>query len=176
MTKSIEDLIQADHWRMRALHALAQLDLPDGLIAAGFVRNLVWDDIHGYQHSPLNDVDVIYFDATGEVSATGTEQRLHRLVPDVNWEVKNQAQMHHRNHDRPYHSCSDAMRFWPEKETAVAVRLTHAQKIEVVAPFGLESLFSGHITHNSKRSLATFKHRVESKNWLVQWPQLKMVC
>jgi hypothetical protein len=38
------------------------LKLPDGYIAAGYIRNRVWDHLHGFtERTPLNDVDVVYF-------------------------------------------------------------------------------------------------------------------
>lgn len=90
-------------------------------------------------------------------------------------EVKNQAVMHRRNGDSPYSSSTDAMTFWPEKETAVGVQLSYGSIIEVSAPFGLETLFSGHITHNPKRPKSVFIERVQSKGWVLKWPRLKVV-
>ena len=59
----LKNLIQSSPYHMKALEALATLDLPDAWIAAGFLRNLVWDYLHGYKTmTPLNDLDVIYFD------------------------------------------------------------------------------------------------------------------
>jgi hypothetical protein len=43
--------------------------------------------------------------------------------------------------DAPYASAADAMRFWPETATAVAVRRTAEGPCEIAAPFGLEKLF-----------------------------------
>lgn len=54
-------LIKEDRMRTEALGHVSELSLPQCYIAAGFVRNLVWDSLHGLA-TPLNDVDVIYFD------------------------------------------------------------------------------------------------------------------
>ena len=57
------DLIQSDHAMIETLAAVRDLALPDGWIAAGFVRNRIWDHLHGYaEPTPLNDIDVVYFD------------------------------------------------------------------------------------------------------------------
>ena len=57
------ELIESDVLRLSALECVRLLDLPECYIAAGFVRNLVWDDLHHKSEpTPLNDVDVIYFD------------------------------------------------------------------------------------------------------------------
>ncbi len=172
----IEKLLLCDKKRMAILAAVATLDLPDGYVAAGFVRNLIWDDLHRHDEAtPLNDVDVIYFDETERLRPELIEQQLRQVLPEVNWEVKNQAVMHRRNGDRPYTSTADAMTFWPEKETAVGVRLTGDREIELSAPFGIDSLLTGRLTHNPKRSRALFDERVRSKKWLERWPRLTVV-
>ena len=59
----IADWIRGDSARMSVLRQAAQLQLPDWCIGAGFVRNLVWDKLHGYSRAtPYNDIDLIYFD------------------------------------------------------------------------------------------------------------------
>lgn len=40
--------IRQDRWRMAALRQAREAALPDWWLAAGFVRNLVWDRLHGY--------------------------------------------------------------------------------------------------------------------------------
>ena len=49
---------------IRLLRAVEELRLPDCWIGAGFVRNAVWDALHG--RTPdcglLNDVDVVFLD------------------------------------------------------------------------------------------------------------------
>ena len=54
-------------------------NLPDWAIGAGVLRNLVWDELHGYaQRTPARDVDVAYFDAAdlSVESEQGWEARL----------------------------------------------------------------------------------------------------
>ena len=58
-------LIKQDKLRLKALDCVYHLDLPQCYIAAGFVRNVVWDHLHKFTNSSqLNDVDVIYFNPT----------------------------------------------------------------------------------------------------------------
>jgi hypothetical protein len=118
-------LIEQDDVRVKALKSVASLSLPQCYIAAGFIRNLVWDSLHGKQTpTPLNDVDVIYYDASesNENENLEFEARLLTLMPELNWQVRNQAKMHLRNNDKPYLNSVDAMSYWPEKETAMAIR------------------------------------------------------
>jgi hypothetical protein len=58
----IADLIKTDKGRMQILAYAKELGLPDCWVAAGFVRNMVWDYLHGFPSTPLNDIDVIFFD------------------------------------------------------------------------------------------------------------------
>ncbi|ELS9246942.1 nucleotidyltransferase family protein [Vibrio cholerae] len=173
----IVELIKRDPIRTEALNHVSLLNLPQCYIAAGFVRNLVWDSLHGFESTTaLNDVDVIYFDLNESNSNAylGYEEYLKGCMPELNWQVRNQAQMHERNGDEPYQSSVDAMSYWPEKETAVGVRQTGVNQYEVVSAFGFESLFGYCITHNPKRSRAIFENRVNSKGWLVRWPSLRV--
>ncbi|WP_281546152.1 nucleotidyltransferase family protein [Grimontia sp. SpTr1] len=173
--QTIIDWIQEDALRMQAIKVVHSLKLPKGYLAAGFVRNLVWDRLHHKENdTPLNDVDVIYFNEneTDERAYLSYEAKLNALMPTLNWQVRNQARMHTRNGDQPYQDILDAMSFWPEQETAVAVRLTDDGVLECVSSFGFESLFALKITPNPKRDITLFHQRIHSKNWLSYWPKL----
>ena len=176
MNKVIE-LIKLDELRLAALECVRLLDLPQCYIAAGFVRNLIWDSLH-QKSAPtmLNDVDVIYFDSTesNPDAFKDYELRLKVMLPKLNWQVSNQAKMHSRNGDLPYQSIIDAMSYWPEKETALAIRKTDIDDYECISAFGFESLFDLQITYNPKRNRDIFEHRVKSKKWLTQWPMLQV--
>ncbi|OCH50878.1 nucleotidyltransferase family protein [Vibrio sp. ZF57] len=177
LAKRIVTLIKQDPLRMKVLDCVAQLDLPQCYVAAGFVRNLVWDHQHGYASpTPFNDIDVIYFDPidTSYESDLQYEALLKQRLPELNWQVRNQACMHTRNGDERYQGSLDAMSYWPEKETAVAVKQSLNGDIECISSFGLESLFDLQITPNPKRNRDIFDQRVQSKNWLTQWPKLTM--
>ena len=168
-----------DKARIAALETLeqviAEFNLQDCWVAAGFVRNLVWDKLHHIESSSLNDVDVIHFNTETDANFDQQiEQRLYCLHPAVPWSVKNQARMHIRNGDKPYQSSLDAMSYWPEKETAVAVRYTNAH-LEFISAFDLSNLLGLTLTYNPKRSIELFNHRVISKGWLQTYPKLTIV-
>ncbi|HBX35880.1 MAG TPA: nitrate reductase [Pseudohongiella sp.] len=171
----IKHWIANDSERMKALDVAARMDLPEWCLAAGFVRNLVWDKLHGYVHATaLNDIDLIYFDPadTTEIKEKESEQELGSVL-DVPWSVKNQARMHLRNDDRPYSSTSDAMSYWVEVETAVGATLNSAGDIVLVSPFGFDALFDLTVTINAKRPKPVdFHKRMSSKRWLDIWPRL----
>lgn len=171
-------LIKQDPVRIKALDCVYQLGLPQCYIAAGFVRNLVWDSLHGFETpTPLNDVDVIYFDQNEPDVDTylAYESQLIKSMPGLNWQVRNQANMHRSNGHPPYKSSLDAMSHWPEKETAVGIRQISPSQYECISAFGFESLFNYEITYNSKNSQEKFEDRINSKAWLVKWPSLRKV-
>src|SRR5262249_20762208 len=86
---------------MRQLGAVAELQLPDAWIGAGFVRNAVWDALTGRGPAALNDVDVVYFDRSDLRAERdrSVEADLVRTIASAPWSVKNQARMHVRNGD-----------------------------------------------------------------------------
>jgi hypothetical protein len=161
---------------MSILRLVAELNLPDHYVAAGFVRNMVWDHLFS-TNTLLNDVDVIFYDPDDKehYRESTAQSTLEKLDPSIKWQVKNQAFMHVRNGDPNYSCCADAMSYWPEKETAVAVKLLADGQIEVCAPFGVQSLIDGKLSYNPKRTKAVFHQRLEKKQWLNIWPKLRVV-
>lgn len=174
-TDDIARLIEGDPWRMRVLKTVAALNLPDWVIGAGFVRAAVWDALaKKEQPTLLSDVDVLYFDnsTTDAERDDLMESVLTTRMPDVPWSVKNQARMHLRNNDRPYINTEDALRFWLETPTAVAVRLNDTSTLTVIAPFGIGDLLSMRIrpTPQGLAKIDQYRARVQAKDWMVQWP------
>lgn len=169
----------AEDAERRRLLALLRAHGPAGAwIGAGFVRNAVWDRLHGRPPAPpAGDVDVLWFDpATADPEADrAQEARLAAAAPGVRWSVKNQARMHRRNGDAPYAGVADAMRHWPETATAVAVRADEDGGIEITAPFGLDDLFALVVRptprfRGDKRPVVD--ERIRAKRWLETWPRL----
>ncbi|WP_246079076.1 nucleotidyltransferase family protein [Paenibacillus piri] len=93
-------LIRSNNEIMEDLALLRSLQLPDVHVAAGYVRNCVWDRLHGYEErTPLNDIDVIYYDLEemSEQFEKIIERQLNEQTGRSIWSVKNQARMHIRN-------------------------------------------------------------------------------
>lgn len=172
-------LLTADEWSMKILRAARTLDLPDWAIGAGFVRAPVWDHLSGKkQRTSVDDIDVLFFDPTdlSKDREKCLEQQLQNLRPDIPWSVKNQARMHLRNNNTAYKNTEDAMRYWLETPTAVAVRLEQDNQLNVLAPFGLEDLFQMILspTPEGARKMGQFEDRVQNKPWRKQWPNLRI--
>lgn len=173
----IKDWIKNDPERMEALQAASTLNLKNWCIAAGFIRNLAWDKLHKKESlTPLNDVDLIYYDSTNPSAESDKLLERHlNSISTLPWSVKNQARMHVRNRDKPYTSTCDAMSYWVEMETAVGATLVIGGEIEILAPFGVARLFENSITINGKRRKPNdFFERINRKQWLLQWPNLKV--
>ena len=174
----LRTILARDPLRWRILSLVRSLGLPDCWAAAGFVRNAVWDHLHGRAISPpATDVDVVWFVAGPAAEDGALEAQLRNLDPAIEWSVKNQARMHLRNADPPYVCAEHAMRHWPETATSVGVRLTEQDGVQIAAPYGLGDLF-GLIVRPTPRfagaKLPVFCDRVRGKRWLEQWPMLKL--
>jgi len=174
--EQIRQWLLTDPLRLKCLSALSSMPHQPLYIAAGFVRNCVWDHLFGMGlTTPLNDVDVIFYASEQSQQEQQLQTLLQKAVPECHWQVKNQATMHLRNGHSAYSGCEHAMSYWPELETAVAVRLLDNFQLEFIAPFGLSPLLAGTITQNPKQDVKVFDQRIKSKSWLSIWPQLRVV-
>jgi hypothetical protein len=155
------------------------LGLMDWYIAAGLIRNTVWDTLHGCnQRSPLNDIDVVYFEPQllSWDHDESFESRLRAADSRYNWSVKNQARMHIRNGHESYRSMNDALAHWPEVCTAVGVRLNKDDTWTVIAPYGLQDLFSLVIRRSPLfEDREYFLKRIADKGWVNRWKQLTIL-
>lgn len=177
-------LVRSSTSLMAALGAVRALGLGSWCIGAGAVRSLVWDALHGFDApSELQDVDVVHFtsEAAGAVSDADLERRLDALIPAVQWEVTNQATVHHWFASSlgqvvpALASMEEGVSTWPEFATCVGVWLNDDDSIGVVAPHGLDDLFGLRVRHNPLRaSFATYQQRVESKRFGERWPLLSI--
>ena len=88
---------------MRLLQAVSSLHLPQWCIAAGVIRNKVWDYLHDYaDRTEPSDIDMLFFDRerTGDCYQTDIEQRFSALMPGLKWEAMHFAHFRHQ----PVHS------------------------------------------------------------------------
>ena len=178
-------IAQASDWFMPALRAVRDLGLASWCIGAGAVRNLVWDALHERPWpSALADVDVAYFDSSNLAPERDAQlqARLVAVLPHVPWEVTNQAAVHHWFEGHfghpvgPLDSLEEAVASWPEYATSVGLAMTADDSIHVIAPHGLDDLFSMVVRRNPARvSVATYRQRVAQKRFAERWPQVTIV-
>lgn len=178
---ALRKILLNDAVRMKALSDVKTLRLSDCWIGAGFVRDAVWNHLHGYGQQPISgDIDVVWFDKERCCSAQDhhLEVKLSQLDASFNWSVKNQVRMNQRNGDIPYFSTEDAIKYWPETATSVAVRLDSMNKIQIIAPYGLDDLFQLCIRPTPRfesEKLDIFRQRVAQKSWLERYPLLEII-
>jgi hypothetical protein len=175
----IARIIAQDPVGMKQLRCVRALGLPDWCIAAGFVRNRVWDHLHGISPPrPPADIDVLYYNKAdlSKAPEQAFEARLNALLP-APWQVRNQARMHLPKGLPQHASTSDSMTYWLETVTAVGVRLEDDDTLTVVAPLGTDDLLGlccrptafGHTRRGE------YDARIAAKRWRELWPRVRFV-
>jgi hypothetical protein len=176
----IATFIIADPRRRAILDGVRRQGLPDWAVGAGFIRSAVWDALHGYiEPTPIADVDVLFFDASdlSREREGAIEAALVQAIPDVPWSVKNQARMHRRNGDAPYADTADALRYWLETPTAVAIRIAGDGEALLLAPFGVEDLVAMvcRPTPRGRERWSAYNQRMREKNLPAHWPRVRVL-
>jgi len=174
-------LLGADARVIATLETVRRIGPAGAYVAAGFVRNRVWDSFYADGRAyPDLDIDVVYFDAneTGKAPEARFEAALEAALPCGLWQVRNQARMHEFGGHPPFSDMTDALMHWAETATTVGVRLDAAGHMEAIAPFGFDDLFSHilRITPVMKRhDPMGFDARLARKKWQARWPNLTVI-
>ncbi len=176
----IADIIAQDPVGMEQLRAVRALGLPDWCIAAGFVRNRVWDHLHGIApgRAPA-DIDVLFYDSAdiSKEREFELEDRLDDILPGQPWQVRNQARMHVWKNLPQHKSTADAMTYWLETVTAVGVRLEADDSITVIAPLGTDDLLNLRCrpTDFGCTRRNDYEARIAAKRWRELWPKVRFL-
>jgi hypothetical protein len=169
---------------MAALDTVSDLGLSQWCIGAGVIRNIVFDYLDSGSSTPIRDVDVAYFDESdlSEHRDREYEDMLRDRMPDVPWEVTNQAAVHLWFHKKfgcpvpPVRGIEEAVATWPETCTAVAVTKVHKDEYKVYAPYGLEDLFGMVVRRNPARvDVQTYNARIANKKYDQCWKSVRIV-
>ena len=78
---------------------------------------------------------------------------------------------------KPYTSSKDAMSKYPERCTAVGLRLLEDEKLDLFTAYGLEGIIrfqvypTPHFLENKERMIL-YTERLKKKDWQGKWPQL----
>ena len=181
MPDRLLQLIKNDQVAMSSLKAVRDVGPPDAYLAAGFIRNRYWDSLYAtVSECPDVDIDVVYYDCKKYSKSLdqGYEQALECHLATGIWQVRNQARMHSFGNYPPFSGLSHALCHWAETATTVGVRLTGAEQLQVIAPYGLDDLY-GHIlritTPMEQNDPVGFKNRLEVKGWQKRWPKLTVI-
>jgi hypothetical protein len=177
-------ILREHPWFMAALDVVSDMGLPQWCIGAGVIRNIVFDYLDGGSTTPIRDVDVAYFDLSdlSEHKDREYEDILKARMPDVPWEVTNQAAVHLWFHKKfgyrvpPVNGIEEAVATWPETCTAVAVTKVRKDEYKVYAPCGLEDLFGMVIRRNPERvDLRTYHARISDKQYGRRWKSIRIM-
>lgn len=173
---------QADPDMMTVLAIIRDLDLADAWLAAGAVRNFIWNLLSGRSgFDARTDLDLVFYDPAISYEETQQiEQELKKKFSQYAWEVKNQVYMHqHSPGTAPYTSACDAVSKYPEQCTALAVHLRKDGQLELFLPYGTKDIEdfivqpTPHFLASPER-LAVYTERMKKKNWQSKWPQLEV--
>lgn len=127
------------------------------------------------------DVDVIFFDPDISYEETlKIETKLKENYPNYNWELKKQVYMHiHNPNTEPYRDSRDAMSKYPERCTAIELRLLDNDQLELFAPYGLDDILEFRIASTphfledaDRRQL--YNMRIQKKDWQKKWNNLQI--
>ncbi len=133
-------------------------DLPDGLLVAGALYNLAWNRLTGRPGlADVADIDVFYFDDS-DLAYEAEDAVIRRLAGRFDHlplpvQVRNQARVHLWFEQKfggpftPLHSAGEMLERYASKTHAVGARLSDGE-IELLAPFGLDDVFSFRIVPN----------------------------
>lgn len=174
--KYIISIIEKNYVVLEILSILSEQS-EDLYLGGGIIRNLVWDNLHGYSEmTPIEDIDVIYFNklCVSKENDLGIEERLKKAMPNYKWSVKNQARMHTANADDPYLSLEDAISKWPEIASAILLKRDKDGTYTFIAPFGFDDLFRLIVrpTPHFMNKLSQYQTRIRSKEWDTIWNKL----
>jgi hypothetical protein len=132
----------------------------------------------------IEDLDIVYFDNT-DLSETAENTIIESLSPKLNHiplvpDIKNQARVHlwykikFGSEITPLTSLKDAVEHWPATANSIAIRLDEFNNSEIIAPFGLDDLFSGIIRAN-KRQVSAGVFYKKARKWHEKWPDLQII-
>jgi hypothetical protein len=185
LSSRLREILISTEWFVEVLRAVRRVQLPEWVVAAGIIRNVVWDYLHGFeQPTALRDVDVVFFDPSdlSRERDRAIEAELSEILPGLPWEVTNQAGVHLWYESKfdhaisPIESIEDAVSRNPETATSVGVRLEPDDTLTVVAPCGLEDLMTMVLRRNPKQiSVDYFRRRLGEKEIERKWPKVTII-
>ena len=182
---ALEAIIRSSSLLMEVLAGLRNDGLPDHLLVAGAIYNLVWNRLTGRPDlTGINDIDVFYFDAS-DVSYEAEDvviQRLGRRFAHLPLpvQVRNQARVHLWFPQKfgvpftPLTSSTEMLSRYASKTHSVAARLEADDSLTIIAPFGLDDIFSFRITPNPAL-MNKPAHDAKGARAKSVWPEITVV-
>ena len=179
---ALETIVRREPLLMTVLEGLREMDLPDWLLVSGAIYNHVWNVLTARPSlNGIKDIDVFYFDdsdlsyqAEDRVIRAVNARFAHLPLPV---ETRNQARAHlwfPQRFGRPFaplSSSAEMLGRFASKTHAVGIRLDASGQMQIVAPFGLDLVFSfrivpNHVLNNRET------HEKKSARAKAIWPEL----
>jgi hypothetical protein len=173
----VADIIAQDPVGMEQLRAARAIALPDWCIAAGFVRNRVWDHLHGIAPPRRLGISMCSFRCDLHFGARDRARETPSLLPGLPWQVRNQARMHVWKNLPPHRDTVDSMTYWLETVTAVGVRLEADDSLTILAPLGTDDLLGLRCrpTEFGRTRRDEYEARIAGKRWRELWPKVQFL-
>lgn len=179
------DIVLGDPLVGATLERAARCRLSDWLIVSGVLYNTVWNVLTGRPSGHgVKDIDLFYFDAADlsweaeDADIRAAAVRFDGLPVPV--EIRNEARVHlwfEQRFGQSYprlSSAAQALEYFAARTHAVGLRLDAAVRPELVAPFGLDDVFSFRLTPNR---VLDNRRTYEEKAARAQrnWPEIEIV-
>jgi hypothetical protein len=183
--RRFETIIRGDPDLMQLLASIRGVRLPQWRLVAGCLYQTVWNVLTGRDRGTgIKDYDVIYFDDS-DLSWAAEDRVIHAVAAATRGcvgpvEVRNQARVHlwfEARFGTAYprlHSADEAIRRYASIVHAIGVRLEHDDRLDVMAPFGLDDLFSMVIRPNYALENAV-SHMCKALRAQAIWPEIIVV-
>ena len=183
--RRFEAIIRADPGLMRLLAVLRELALPQWRLVAGCLYQTVWNVLTGRPRGTgINDYDVIYFDDR-DLSWDAEDAVIRRVAAATEGavgpvEVRNQARVHLWFEERfgtpypPLVAADEAIARYASIAHAVGVRLEPEDRLDLVAPFGLDDIFAMVIRPNHALDNAA-SHARKAQRVKAIWPEVTVL-
>jgi hypothetical protein len=168
-------IIKEQPLHIEILKTVRDLKLNDCWIGAGFIRNTVWNILHGIKNTEIDyDIDVVFYypENSDKNFEKELENKLISKIPYLNWSVKNQARMHLKNGHKSYADVFEAISHWPETATSIAIKIDDYDNLQLIASYGLEDLFNFIVKPTPEFDTTIVEQRILEKKWLSKWPKL----
>jgi GNAT superfamily N-acetyltransferase len=181
--KIVKSIIANNSDLMNILNIIKNQNLVQGALAAGSIRNTVWQKLHHQPFKLESDIDVAFFDASVPESANQEIQlNLKKLAPQYKWQVKNEAYMHNYDFSNqvPFNSVADAIAHFVETPTCIGAFLDDKNRLQLIEPFGTYDLVNLIVQpipffKQDSEHLSIYKERLKSKNWQRKWSKLNIL-
>jgi hypothetical protein len=181
MAARIVGLVLVNRANAAILERFSTLGLRDWWLTSGCIVQTVWNMRSGRPADEgIRDYDIVYF--SEDLSAEAEDQvgrDAARLLPELPapLEIRNQARVHlwypetYGIQVSPLTSASEGILRYPSTTTAVGLKRTGEDFLDVFAPFGLTNVWDMVLKPNRMLPISDV-YAEKAARWKAQWPRL----